>query len=577
MNSRDIRFATPKMPRGQQVLFPQRLDEVIGEDAPVRVFASLLEQADWSVWENSYAGIGQPPIHPYYLAGTLLWGLLNKMQSSRVLERACRKDLDFIWLLEGFTPDHTTLAKFRTENAEAIKELQAHFARSLVERREKMLLCLIIDGTRLRADSGRQGARTAQTIEYIIGELESRMATLNRGDVRDEVTVGTPWLDGLEEPTSEKMLPASLEIVRLEKKLAKYKKALDIARKRDAQSRKQNGKQAKPARVPVTDPQSQMLPNKEGGFAPNYTPVAAVEAETGAIIYAEVLEGSQEAGAVMPAVAEAEALTGQKIQAVLADANFAAGPVLANLDTNGTVAYMPTRSVSPPDNPALRADPTIPVAVQAWSHLPRVGKQLSRTAFVYDAQANLYYCPMGEALHPYKRGKGKDGVPYTGYQCTACTGCPLFDDCITGKKTASRSINRDEHETLREAANQRMASPEGQAIYKQRAPGIEGVFGTIKANMGIRRFSVRTLKKVRTEWNWICAAYNVKKLLAFMAKAPEGRTTAPPQTTKATINQILGCIMFQCHPTRAMENVRKTSSNLSLGDQRNYIQTRAAA
>jgi len=537
MNSRDIRFATPKIPRGQQVLFPQCLDEVIGQDAPVRAFAALLERVDWSAWEQSYTGIGQPPIHPYYLAGTLLWGLLHKIQSSRILERAARKDLDFIWLLEGFTPDHTTLAKFRTGNAEAIKGLQDHFARTLVERRDNALLRLIVDGTRLRADSGRQGARTAQTIEFIIGELERRMQAMSRGDACDEVAAETAWIEGLEEPVPENPVPANPDIARLERKLAKYQKALEVARQRDVQARAHNGEKARPTRVPVTDPDSQVLPNKEGGYGPNYTPVATTEAQTGAIIHSDVLSGSQEADAVLPAVTAAEQLTGEKVDAVLADGNFAAGPVLDELEKNGTAAYMPTRSASPPDNPALRPDPAAPVPEELRAKLPRTGDCFARSAFVYDAGEDAYFCPMGERLDPYKRGKSKDGSQCTYYRTAACTGCPLAAQCIKGK--GARSITRDQYENLREAADQRMATPEGKAVYKQRSPGIEGVFAIIKAILGIRRFSVRGLAKVRTEWSWICSAYNLKKLLAWEASAASNGTGNGIRPQNPRVNQDL--------------------------------------
>ncbi len=560
MSKRDIRFATPKAPRGQQVLFPQRLDEVVAGDAPVRALVALLEEVDWSAWEEVYAGVGQPAIHPRYLAGAILWGLLNRMNSSRILERASRKDLDFIWLLEGFAPDHSTFAEFRTRHAEAIKGLQIHFAKALMARREKALLHLIIDGTRLRADSGRQGARTAETIAYVIGELERRMEALKQGDAAAEQAVEDAWLDGLA-PTADKqeqLAALNQEIARLEAKRAKYQRALGAAQARDEQARKHNGKKAKPARVPVTDPESQMLPNKEGGFGPNYTPMAAVDSQTGAIVHADVLADSDEAGAVMPAVAAAEALTGEKVGAVLADSNFAAGPVLAALDEKGIEAYMPTRSASPADNPALRADPSIPVAEEARGRLPRARGQYARSAFVYDAEADAYYCPMGEKLTPYKRGTSKNGAQCTSYTTKACAGCPLASECIKGKGT-SRGITRDEYEELREDADRRMDTPEGKEIYKQRSPGIERVFGDIKANMGIRRFAMRGLKKVRAEWCWICAAYNLKKLLTLAARIAYEGPGSGNNLNIGPIGKILGRTITLDWLTHTLTVIRNTT------------------
>lgn len=528
MAKKDIRFAQPKAPREQLVLYAQSLDEMVPPDDPVRAFEALLSEMDWGSWEQAYTGYGQPPIHPRYVAGAILYGLLHKVRSSRDLEEAGRKHVDFIWLLEGFTPDHATFAGFRKRHGEAIKGLHTHIAEVLVTGRGKALLHLLIDGTRLRADSDRHGPRAAKTIEAIIGELERRMAELANNDERGALE--TDYFDAMAPPDEQeqKVLQLDQEIGRLQQQRGKYQKALDIARQRDERARKHNGKNAKPVRVPVTDPESQVAPNKEGGYAPNYTPVAAVEPQSGAIVHADVLPGSDEAAAVAPAVEALETLAGQKPDAVLTDGNFASGKVLEALDGAAIDAYMPTRSASPPDNPAPRDDPSMPVAEQDRERLPKKGGKFARTAFVYDPGADVYHCPMGHTLTPYKHGKNKDDVNCTYYQCKACPECPLASDCIKAKKSTFRTITRDEHEPLREAAAKRMATDEGQKIYEARAPGIEGVFGVIKAALGIRRFTVRGLENVRTEWTWICTAYNIKKLLALEARAAPG----DPETAK---------------------------------------------
>jgi len=518
METQPIRFATPKAPRGQLVLFARCLDELVPPDAPVRTFAAVLDEVDWSAWEQAYAGWGQPPIHPRYLAGAILFGLLHKVRSTRELEEAACKHVDFIWLLEGFTPDHSTVAKFRQRHGEAIKALHAQVAKALVSRREQALLQLILDGSRLRADSDRHGARTAETIETIIRELARRLAALKDDDA--QAAQETDDLECLARAEDQRGALAQLEqeIAQLEKQRLKYEKALGIARERDARAQKHNGQKAKPVRVPVTDPESQVLPNKEGGYAPNYTPVVAVEPQTGAIVHADVVSGSDEAGAVLPALRAAEALTGEKPEAVVADANFASGEALRALDDAHVAAYMPTRSTSPPDNPALRCNPATPVAEQDRPRLPKRGGQFARTAFVYDPQADAYRCPMGHALTPYKHGKNKHGVRCTYYRGRACPDCPLAADCVKGKGPL-RSIARDEYESLREAAAQRMATAEGAAIYKRRAPVVEGALGIIKSCLAIRRFLLRGLANVRIEWTWICTAYNLKKLLRLEARA----------------------------------------------------------
>lgn len=527
MTTRDTRFATPKAPRHQLVLYAQSLDEIVSGDAPVRALAALLEEIDWSAWEARYEGIGQPPIHPRYMAGAILLGLMYRVRSTRELETAARLRLDFIWLLEGFAPDHSTFAKFRVLHAEAVQDLHRQIAAMLVERRQSALLALIIDGTRLRASSDRQGARKVETIEAAIRELEARLEEMRRND-GGEAAPQTAFLEGMEPPdAADGPAPADPEIARAEKKLEELGKARDIGKERDARARAHDGKNAKPVRVPLADPDSQIAPNKEGGYAPNYTPVAAVEAETGAIVYADVPAGADEAGSVLPAVAAAAGLLGETPGAVLADGNFAMGEVLAGLDAREIDAYMPTRSASPEGNPAQRPDPAVPVAGADAEHLPRTGGKFARTAFVYDPQTDTYRCPAGKEMPPVKQGKTKTGAACTVYQCDACTGCPFAKDCLNRNAT-HRTITRDEHEPLREAAAARMATEEGKDIYNKRAPGIEGVFARIKACMGIRGFTRRGLAKVRCDWSWICTAYNLKKLLAQAAKtAPEPQGGGP--------------------------------------------------
>jgi transposase len=514
-----MRFAAPPARGHQQVLFAPSLDEAVAADDGVRAFDALMEAVDWAPWEAAYAGCGQPPIHPRYLASALLYGLLKKKRSSRELEEAARVRLDFMWLLDGFGPDHSTFAQFRVRHAAALKALGVQVARAVVEGRARPLDRLLVDGTRVLADSSRDGTRTARQLEALVAELERRMARLAAGDAREGVT-------------PEETADPAQELERLHRHRQQCLQALQTARERDARARAHDGKNAKAVRVPVSDPDARVLPNKEGGFAPNYTPTVAVDAHSGAIVHADVVAGADEASAVAPAVEAARALTGRPPEAVVADGNFAAGEVLQALDEAHIDAYMPTRSASPPDNPARRDDPAKPVAEADRKGLPKQGRRFARTAFVYDAQADAYYCPMGHVLTPYQRTKNPQGVPCTYYRGEACPACPLARDCIKGK-AKRRTLTRDAHEPLREAADQRMATDQGRAIYRTRAPGVEGVFAYLKAALGFRRFLVRGLDKVRIEWDWVCTAYNIHKLLTRRAagRRPHPQRpglTAPP-------------------------------------------------
>jgi transposase len=492
------RWAEAPAPRHQLVFLSPSCDDQVGADHPIRALDAFLEELDWVAWEAHYNGHrGQPPIHPRLLAGCLLYGLLKGIRSTRALEEATGMRLDFMWFLEGRTIDHSTFAQFRCSFGEELKGLNKQLSQILRRDSKDQLVELVIDGTRVRSNSSRTGAKTAGTLERNIGKCEERLNGL---------------LDKLEEEAEDEAPETTTvqeELERLERRRAKLYQALAVAEERDAAKRKKDGKKATPVRVPVTDPDSMILPNKDGGYAPNFTATVAVDKATGAIVEADVVEGANECAAVKDAVEAAEEIYQAPVDRVLADGGFSSGENLAYLEEHKTDSYMPTGLDFRSSNPANRDDPSQPVPEDQREHLPRSGGKFSQAAFVYQEENDCYYCPMGKVLNPIR-----NGTTQTTYRCPGKAGCPVAAQCVKGKKAQHRTILRDQHQSVREQTAMRMASEQGQEIYRQRAPVVEGVFGIVKHNMGIRQFLLRGREKVRIEWNWISAAFNLGKLLA---------------------------------------------------------------
>lgn len=518
------KWAAPVAPREQLLLLASSFDDQIPVGHPIRLLDVVLNELDWAAWEAHYHGFrGQPPIHPRLLAGAILYGLMRKVRSSRDLEEATSNRLDFIWLLEGRTVDHSTFAGFRLRFGDELQALNRDLAKAICQRGRRALLSLVLDGTRLRANSDRHGARTAQALERLIGRCTAALnEKLRRLAQTDDQLAPADDVDA-SPPADAQTLEA--EIDRLTAQLDKYQTALQVARERD---RKKQAHEKGPAvRVPVTDPDASLLPNKEGGYAPNYTPTVAVDQESGAILAAEVVDGSDEAAALAGAVEACQETLGQKPARLLADQTFATGDNLASLAQDGIEAAMPTGTDFRASNPANRPDPTQPVASADWPALPRYRGQLARTAFIYDEGHDCYYCPQGRPLSRVsQRPSQKRGIPHFKYRSADCADCPLATQCVTSK-TQRRTLTRDVYQDLRDAAGRRLASAEGRAVYRQRAPVVEGVFGLIKQHFGIRQFLLRGLERVRTEWHWICAAYNLKKLLSALVSARGGPHPAP--------------------------------------------------
>ena len=200
------------------------------------------------------------------------------------------------------------------------------------------------------------------------------------------------------------------------------------------------------------------MPNKEGGYAPNYTPVAATDGTGGFIMDCDVIAGPNEQNELVPSM--------QRIEE-----DYGKGPENCSDD---------------------------------------------KAFFVYDAATDRYLCPLGQEM-PYRETKKSEGKEVRIYACSSCAGCPLAGECLDPKAKRGRTVGRDGSEPARERMAAKMATEAGRQTYNQRMHIAETPFAIIKGILEVRRFLLRGLEKVRTEWRWVCTAYNLKKLIAAVA------------------------------------------------------------
>lgn len=497
-----------RTPLGQY--FPT-LDRVISEDDPVRLVDEVLAGMDWSEWEFHYPRHrGQPPIHPKHVAGAILYGLYRSIRSSRRLEEACTYRLDFMWLVEGRRIDHTTFSKFRTKFREPLKGLFKQIGHIAMTLGLIRLGEVAFDGTRVKANNSRFRTRTAKTLEekrQALDELYDHL--VNQLDARDAEEAGQG---------SRTHLPESLSDI--EQRREQVKAALEQARAADAARRRQGVNPEKnPAQVPTTDPESRVMPNKEGGYAPNYTPVATTDGHRGFIVDGDVLDEVNESSAAAPSVDRIEETFGQRPEKFLTDAGNNSGQVMQEMEQRGVEFYAPAESHQPqPGNPALRDDPTQPVPESEWVNLKRNKQgQLDKSCFVYVPKEDQYYCPQGQPM-PFEKTKSDGEVTRRIYRCRACANCPLAAACVSSQSKHGRTITRDQYEEVRERTAARMAREAARALYNQRPRIAETTFGILKLVMGFRQFLLRGLEKVKTEWRWAITSFNLIKLVREIGK-----------------------------------------------------------
>lgn len=498
--------------REQRTMFAPTLDEMIDEDHEVRLLDEALRNLDWTEWEAVYKRErGQPPIHPRVIAGLWLYGMMRRIRTSRFLEYACRHNFDFIWLAEGHTPDHSKLAEFFSLNKAPLKSLFKQVCRMAMRMGLVRLGTVAFDATRVKSANGRFNTLTAATIEKRLAELdlqiEAMMNDVAAADVAAGDSGGTTLPESLATSKQRRdKLSEALEAVR----------AKDDARKKDGTNPEKN-----PAQLPMNDPQSSVMPNKEGGFAPNYTPTCLTDGASGFILDTNVLGCINETHELLPAVDRVTEVFGEKPENMLTDGGNAAGSVLDGLEQREITAFAPAKSSAPAaDSPVLREDLTQPVPEELWPKLKlNDKKRLDKSCFVYDAAQDHYVCPMGRVLER-KDSDTRNGVLTVRYESLDCSGCPLAAKCLMKSENpdACRQVRRDEHEDVRERTAARMATEAGREMYDKRSPIAETPFGYLKGFLGHRQFLRKGVEACDTEWRWSCLSLNMKKLVRYIRR-----------------------------------------------------------
>jgi transposase len=504
--------------REQMVLFPSRLDDAIGQDHTVRLLDDILAGLDWSKWESAYdLRRGQPPIHPKVLASVILYGLLTRIRTSRALEEALQVRLDFRWLVEGRSIDHSTISEFRRKNADALKDTFVQIGLVARQMGWLPLETLAFDGTRMRSNNRRSGTRTPDRLRKMKEELAAKFAELEarvaEADARDDEVFG--------EQSSHTLSEELADVKRRRKQVDAALAELD---------RMEQAAETTPKRLPITDPQSRVTPNKEGGFAPNYTPLATVDVDGGLIVSADVICHTDEDKYLIPAIEDVQQQFDLETPPaeVLADGMMATGDNLAACDARNVTLYSPLAGHNDTENPAVRDDPTQPVPVEDRDRLPkktvnRKGKefqQLDKQAFVYDEDKDCYWCPEGKKLsYANTTSESRNGRRRIRrrYKASAeeCAACPLRDLCLQGK-AKQRTINREQHESRRELHAAKMSTDEAQTKYSRRRHPGERPFAVIKHQFGARRFLLRGIAKVKQEWLWLSSAFNLHRLVGLI-------------------------------------------------------------
>jgi transposase len=463
--------------RGQSTLFPECLEDWIIEDNPVRVIDVFVDELD--LGELGFSGVdpeatGRPSYHPSVLLKLYIYGYLNRVQSSRRLEREAGRNVEVMWLTGRLVPDHKTIADFRKDNGKAIRQVCARFVELCREIGLLAAASVAIDGSKFKAVNNRDKNFTRAKVERRRAQLEESVARyLSQLDTADR-----------HEPTEA----LARKTEHLKEKLAKLKEEMAKLAAIEAQMLASPDQQ-----VSLTDPDSRsMATSGRGSGVVGYNVQVAVDTEHHLIVAHEVTTSGSDRTQLANMAKQAKAVLQAEELAAVADRGYFNSPEILACHKAGITVTLPKPMTS-----SAKAD-----------------GRYSRQDFVYIAAEDVYRCPAGERL-TYRYTNEEAGKVLRRYWTTACSKCPLKSQCTTGPE---RRIARWEHEHLLDAVQQRLdANPQAM---RQRRETVEHPFGTMKARMGATHFVTKTLPKVAAEMALSVLAYNVTRVMNIVGIRP---------------------------------------------------------
>jgi transposase len=463
--------------RGQSTLFPECLEDWIDENNPVQVIDVFVEELDLA--EVGFSGVdpeatGRPSYHPSVLLKLYIYGYLNRVQSSRRLEREAGRNVEVMWLTGRLAPDHKTIADFRKDNGHAIRQVCARFVALCRTMGLLTEANVAIDGSKFKAVNNRDKNFTRAKMERRMAQIEDSVARyLQQLDTADRQEPS----EGLKTKTTH-----------LKEKITKLKEQMQRLNALKVRMLATPDQQ-----ISLTDPDARsMATSGRGSGVVGYNVQVAVEAEHHLIITHEVTNEGSDRSQLSPVAKEAKAiLEVENLDAVADRGYFSSEEILACEEAGITV--------------------TLPKPMTSHSKAEgRFGKQ----DFRYVAEEDVYICPAGERL-AYSFTTQENGLVLRRYLTNACQRCVIKHSCTTAKE---RRITRWEHEHVLEAVQRRL--DEHPEKMRQRRETVEHPFGTIKAWMGATHFLMKTLPRVASEMALHVLAYNLTRVMNIMGIQP---------------------------------------------------------
>ena len=461
--------------RSQATLFPERLDDYIAEESPVRVIDVFVDELDLGSlrFKTVPEDTGRPPYHPATLLKIYVYGYLNRVQSGRRLEREAQRNVELMWLTGRLAPDFKTITDFRKNNGKAIQKVCREFV--LICRKLELFAdaFVVIDGSKFKAVNNRDRnftkakmKRRLQQIDESIARYLSQMASADRQDAGN----------------------AKQQSERLQGKITKLKEEVKRLKAFEKEMLSRPDQQ-----ISLTDPDARsMATSGRGTGMVGYNVQTAVDTKHHMIVTHEVTNVGHDRSALNSTAVSAKEVIGTDTLDVVADRGYYSGTEILECETSQIITYIPRIHTSGSIKKGL----------------------FSKRDFKWVAEDNEYECPAGERLI-WRFSTEEHGKVVNKYWSSNCQACSIKERCTNNKY---RRVSRWQHEDVLDRVQDRLdGEPERMRVRRET---VEHPFGTIKSWMGSTHFQMRTLKHVSTEMSLHVLAYNLKRAMSVLGIGP---------------------------------------------------------
>jgi transposase len=463
--------------RNQLLLLPPSLDELIGDDNPAKVIDAFVDslnikEADF---KNSIpAEKGCPPYNPADLLKLYLYGYLNRIRSSRKLEKECIRNIEVIWLLNQLRPKYRTIAYFREHNLTAIKSV---FRQFVVMMKKWDLIAgdlLAVDGSKFRAVNSKKNNYNQQKIQrhlgYIDQKTEEYLKELDENDYKEQ---------------GERKLKVNECLHQLEQRRQKY-----IALEKQLRETGQD-------QVSTTDPDARQLIIRGDIAEVAYNAQTTVDSKHNLVIDTKVINTNDRKILATMGLQAKEILNKESFD-LLADKGYHNGEELLKCDLINIKTY-----VAPQENISGNKIPT---------------PEYQGDKFRYNSHDDCYTCPEGQTLSSngkwYKKFYRTHITLVKQYKTKACRECPKRCWCTSSPIERGRLIERSQYQDAVDANNLRVRTEKEK--YRHRQTMVEHPFGVVKRQWGYDHVMMKGIEKTDSEISLVFLCYNMKRVMNIM-------------------------------------------------------------